>query len=115
MGWNLTADHHHRNAVHVSSRNTGYRIGDAGPRCDQRNTDIARGTRVAIGRVNSCLLVAHQNVLDGILLIKSVVNVQHCTAWVTPHVFDVFGLQGLDKNLCPAEFRVIASLCRSGL
>src|SRR5690625_7730291 len=51
-----------------------------------------------------CLLVSHQNVLKIILIENSVVNVQHCAARVTEHMFyPLFG-QTPYNDLCAIEF-----------
>ena len=90
--WHLSADDHHRNAVHIGGSNTGHGIGDAGAGGNQCHTDIAGGAGITVGRMHCRLFVAHQHMLNAVLLEKSVVNVQHGTAWVTPDVLDVFGL-----------------------
>ena len=89
----LARDDDHWNAVHVGGGNTGNGIRYAWARRDQRHADIARGTGIAVSRVHSSLLVAHQHVLNAVLLVKRVVNVQHCAAGVAPDIFDVFSLQ----------------------
>ena len=66
-----------------------------GPGGDQRHTHFARGTGKAVGRVHRRLLVAHQNVLNGVLLVKRVVDVQNSTAGVAPDVFARFRLEAL--------------------
>ena len=99
----LATDDDHGNAVHVGRCNAGDGIGEAGARCDQSNTDIARGAGIAVGRMHSSLLVTNQNVLNGVLLEESVVNVQYSTAWVTPDVLDVLGLEGFNENFATAQ------------
>jgi hypothetical protein len=55
------------------------------------------------------LFVAHQHVLDGVLLVERVVDVQDGAAGVTPDVLDTFGLQGLDEDFGSAELgRIVA-------
>jgi hypothetical protein len=100
----LAGDDDHGDAVHVGRGNAGHGIGHAGSGGDQRHADIAGGAGVAVGRVDGRLLVAHQHVLDGVLLVKRVVDVQHGTTGVTPDVLDAFGLQGLDEDFRSAEF-----------
>ena len=92
----LATDNDHGNAVHVGRCNAGHCIGEAGARCDQSNTDIARGAGIAVGRMHSRLLVTNQDVLNGVLLEESVVDVQDGTSWVTPDVLDVLGLKGFN-------------------
>jgi hypothetical protein len=54
--------------------------------------------------MHGCLLVAHQNVLDGVLLVERVVDVQNRAAGVAPDVLDAFGLQCLDQHFSAHEF-----------
>jgi hypothetical protein len=42
--------------------------------------------------------MAHQNVLNRVLLVKSVVNVKHSPAGVTPNVLNVFGLKRFHED-----------------
>ena len=53
----------------------------------------------------SCgLLVAYQDMLDLVLVIESVVDVQHRTARVPEDVFHVFGLQRAHKYIRASQF-----------
>jgi hypothetical protein len=99
VGGHLPGDDDHRDAVHVGCGNACDGIGHAGTRGDQRHTHITRGTCIAVSSMNSCLLVAHQNVLNRVLFVKRVVDVQYGATGVAPEVFDVFCLQGFDKNV----------------
>ena len=84
--------------VHVGGGDAGHGIGHARARGDQRDADVAGGAGVAVGGVHRGLLVAHQHVLDGVLLVERVVDVQHRAARVAPEVLDVLGLQALDED-----------------
>jgi hypothetical protein len=95
---NLSADDHHRDAVHVGGGNAGHGIGQAWTGSDQGHPHFTRGTGKTVRSMHRRLLVAHQNVLNGVLLVKSVVNVENGTTRVTPDVFDVFSLQRFDQN-----------------
>jgi hypothetical protein len=53
--------------------------------------------------MDSSLLMANQNMLDLILLEKSVINVQNGPARVTEHIIDLFFLQAPDYNFCTAD------------
>ena len=44
------------------------------------------------------LLVAHQHVLDALLLVQRVVDVEHRAAGVAPEVLDPFGLQAANDD-----------------
>jgi hypothetical protein len=100
----LAGDDHHRDAVHVGRGNAGDGIGHAGAGGDQRHADVAGGAGIAVGRMHGSLLVAHQHVLDGVLLVERVVDVEYRTAGVAPDVLDAFGLKGLDEDFRTAEF-----------
>jgi hypothetical protein len=52
--------------------------------------------------------MAHQHVLDGVLLVESVVDVQHRAAGITPDILHAFGLECLDEDLRAAEFESLA-------
>jgi hypothetical protein len=103
----LAGDDHHRNAVHVGRGNAGDRIGDARAGGDQRHTDVARGARIAVGRMHGRLFVAHQHVLDGVLLVESVVDVQDGTAGVAPDVLDVSACRALTRISAPRSSGVL--------
>ena len=53
--------------------------------------------------MHSSLLVTNQDVLNGVLLEESVIDVQDSTTWVTPDVLDVLGLESFDKNFATAQ------------
>ena len=57
-----------------------------GPGGDQRDADLAGGARIAVGGVHRRLLVAHQHVLDRVLLVERVVDVEDRAAGVAPEV-----------------------------
>ncbi len=95
----LAGDDHHRDRVHVGGRDSGDGIGDAGPRRDERDADLAGRARVAVGGVDSRLLVADQHVLDRVLLVERVVDVEDRAAGVAPEIADVFRLQAADQDL----------------
>ena len=97
---NLSGHNDQGNTVHVGGGNAGHSVGNTRSRGDQRDADVASGTRITIGSVHSGLLVTDQNMPDSVLLVKSIVNVQHGTTRVPPDVLDAFSLQGFDENLC---------------
>ena len=113
----LPGDDHHGNAVHVGRGDAGDRVGDARAGRHERNAHITGGAGIAIRRMNGRLLMAHQNVLNRLLLEKSVVDVQHGTAGIAPDIFDVFGLKRLDENFSAAQLvgsRVLRCARRGG-
>ena len=100
----LTTDDDHGNAVHIGCGNAGHGIGQTWTRCDQGHTDIAGSACIAIGCMDCSLFVANQHVLNGVLFEESVVDVQNGTTWVTPDVFDVFGLERFNEDFATAQF-----------
>ena len=46
------------------------------------------------------LLMAHQDMLEFVELVESVVDFQNRAAGITEHVFHVFGLKTLHQYLC---------------
>lgn len=54
--------------------------------------------------MNRGLLVAHQDVLDLLLLVKLVVDIQHCAAGVAPDVLDAFFGKCVNENFRPDHF-----------
>ena len=107
----LAADDDHRNAVHIGCGNAGHGIGQAWAGSDQRHAHIASGARVTVSGMDGGLLVAHQHMLNGVLLVESVVNVKDCAARIAPDVLDIFGLERLDENFGAAQLlRMILSV-----
>src|SRR4030095_8044084 len=103
MGGHLAGDDHHRDAVHVGRGDAGHRIGDTGTRGDHGDAHFAGGARITVSGVNGGLFVAHQHVLDGVLLVERVVDVQYRAAGIAPDELDVLGLEGLDQDFGAAE------------
>ena len=100
----LAGNDDHGNGVHVGRGDAGDGIGQARAGSDQRHTHVACGAGVAVGSMHSRLFVAHQHVLNGVLLVQRIVDVEHRTTGVAPDVLHVFGLQGLDEDFCAHEF-----------
>ena len=94
----LPGDDHHRDRVHVRGRDPGHRIRHAGARRNERHADVAGRARIAVGRVNGCLLMAYQHVFDAVLLVQRVVDVEDRAAGVAPEVLDAFGLKTADED-----------------
>ena len=101
--WYLPRDDHHGNTVHIGGSNAGHSIRGTRPGGYQRDAHITRGTGVAVCGMNGTLFVANQNVLNGVLLVESVVNVKYSPTWIAPDVFNAFGLQSFNENLGASE------------
>jgi hypothetical protein len=74
-----------------------------GPEVTSATPTRLRRTRIGIGRMNRCLLVTDQHVLDLILLEERVVNVQNGPARVTENTLHLFFLQAPDYNFRTAD------------
>ena len=102
-----------------------------GPGRDQRDADLVRRARIAVGRVHGALLVPHEDVLDLVLLEELVVDVEDRAARIAEDVLDAFFLEAADDdfgtrelhgkslcldddvNVCPAHARrVVPGRCK---
>ena len=86
-----------------------------GPRRHQRDADLLRRARIAVGRVDRALLVADQHVLDARLLEQLVVDVEDRAARVAEDVVDAFFLQTADQDFRTRQFHDVhaSSVCPS--
>jgi hypothetical protein len=89
----LARDDHHRDRVHVGGGDARDCVRHAGAGSDEANPDLVGSARVAVGGVRGALLVAHEHVLDLVLLEELVVDEKHRAAGVTEDVLDAFFLQ----------------------
>src|SRR5690606_17159624 len=87
---NLTAEDNHRDGIHIGGGNARDGIRHAGTTGDQGHANLVGGTGIGICSVNGRLFVAHQHVLEVVLLVDCVVDVQHCAAGIAEHVVDPF-------------------------
>ena len=105
-GWNLAADNHQWDRVHICSCNACHRIGYPGAGSHQCHPYFVGRTRVSIGCMNRRLFVAHQYMFDLILIEQGIIDKQHRPAGIAENVFDSFFLQTSDGNLCACQFHV---------
>ncbi len=89
-GRHLAADDDERDGIHVGRGDAGHRIGDAGAGGHETHADIARGARIGVGGMNRGLFVAHEDVLDLVLLVQLVVDVEYRAAGIAPNELDFF-------------------------
>mmetsp|Transcript_75033 Transcript_75033/g.176104 ORF Transcript_75033/g.176104 Transcript_75033/m.176104 type:complete len:330 (-) Transcript_75033:4705-5694(-) len=101
----LARDDDHRDRVHIGRRDAGDGIRDARARGHQGDADLAGRSRKAVGGMDGGLLVAHQHMLDALLLVERVVDVEHRAAGVAPEVAHPFGLQAANEDLGAVELR----------
>ena len=81
----LAGDAHDRRRVQHRRRDAGHHVRGAGARGGDRDTDSAARPRVAVGHVRGALLVAHEDVADGIIE-HGVVGRQNRPARIAEHV-----------------------------
>ena len=74
-----------------------------GPGRHQRDADLVRRARVAVGGVHGALLVAHEHVLDLVLLEELVVDVEDRAARIAEDVLDAFFLEAADDDFGTRE------------
>ena len=72
----------HRDGIHQRVHQPGHGIGRTGAGGDQHAAHLAGGPGIALGRMHRGLLVAHQDVADGVLLEQRVVDRQYRAAGV---------------------------------
>ena len=97
---NLAGNHHHWNGIHIGGCNACYRIGSAGSGSDQYYTRLSSCTCITICRMRSALLMAYEDMLHIILLIKSIINVQYGTTRVAKYVINTLCFKAFDNNFC---------------
>jgi hypothetical protein len=59
-----------------------------GPEVTSAHADITRGARVGVGGMNRGLFVAHEDVLDLVLLVQLVVDIEYRAAGIAPNKLD---------------------------
>ena len=74
-----------------------------GPEVTSATPTFCDDARVAVGRVHGALLVAHQHVLDLVLLEELVVDVEDRAARIAEDVLDAFFLQAADDDFRTGE------------
>ena len=114
-GRNLTRQHHNRNRIHQRIDQTRHRIGRARPRGHQCDTHLAGGARIALGHMDRALFMAHQHVLDVVLLEDLVIDRQHRAAGIAKDHLHALIFQGLNHHscaghrLCHRSFLILAA------
>ncbi len=94
----LTGNDHHRDRVHEGSGDTGDGICRARAGGHQHHAGLASRACIAIGHVGGSLLVANQDMFDGLFLEKRIVDMQNGTARVPVDVLNAFVTQGADDH-----------------
>ena len=99
VGRHLPGDADDRDGIHQRIGEAGDGIGGAGAGGDEHHADLAGGAGIALGRMHRRLLVAHQDVLDMVLVEQRVVDRQHRAARIAEDVLDALVGEGLDHHL----------------
>ena len=88
MRRHLARQHHDGDRIHQRVGEPGDRVRGAGTGGHQHDADFAGGTGVALGCVHGATLLAHEDVLDLLLLKDLVVDGQHGAAGIAEDVLD---------------------------
>ena len=88
MGRHLAGDADDGDRIHQRVGQPGDGIGGAGAGGDEHAADLAGRARIAFGRVHRALLVAHENVLEPVLLEQLVIDGQHGAARIAENMLD---------------------------
>ncbi len=98
VGAHLAGQHHHGNGVHEGGGNAGDGIGRAGAGGHQHHAGLAGGAGIAVRGMRGGLLVAHQNVIDFVLLEQRVIDVQYRAPGIPEDVLHSLVLQSADHH-----------------
>ena len=88
-GGHLAADDDERNRIHIGRGDAGDGIGDARSRGHEAHAHVAGRARIGVGGMHGGLFVAHEDMLDLVLLVQLVVDVEYRAAGIAPDEFDV--------------------------
>jgi hypothetical protein len=98
VGRHLTRDADDRDRIHHRVGKTGHGIRCTGTRGHQNHADLAGGTGIALRRMHGALLVAHEDVLDLILVEDRIVNGKNGPTGITEDMLDSLVLQSTDHH-----------------
>ena len=84
----LPGDADERDGIHQRVGEAGHRVGGAGAGRDERDADLAGRARIAFRRMQRAAFLAHEDVLDLVLLEQLVVDRQHGAAGVAEDMLD---------------------------
>ena len=99
MRRHLAGDADHRNRIHQRIGQAGDGVGRAGARGDEHDADLAGRARIAFGGMHGALLVAHENVLDAVLLVQLVIDRQDGAARIAENMLDALIGESLKHHL----------------
>ncbi len=99
MRGHLAGDANQRNGIHQGVGEAGDGIGRAGARRHENDADLAGGARIAFGGVHGAAFLAHEDVLDLVLLKQLVVDRQDGATGVPEQHLNTLVAEGLDHHL----------------
>ncbi len=94
MRRDLAGDADQRDRIHQGVGQAGDGVGRAGAGGHEKHADLAARSRESLGGMGRALLVAHQHMLDMILMEQGVVNRQDGAAGIAEDRLDALILQG---------------------
>ena len=97
---NLSGEADQRHAVVVGRGDAGDQVGGSGTAGDQTDADPARGTGVAVGRVDQPLLVAGKHHFNFPVIVKRVEEIDGLASRIAEKEIHAFCLQRFDKQFC---------------
>ena len=104
MRRHLAGDADDGDGIHQRVGEAGDGIGGAGPGGDQHHADLAGRSRIAFRRMHRAAFLAHQHVLDLLLLEQLVIDRQHRAAGIAEDVLDALIGKRPNDHLGAAHF-----------
>ena len=104
MGRHLAGEADDGNRIHQRVGQAGDGIGGAGARGDKDHAHLAGGARIAFRRMDGCLLMAHEDMAQRVLLEQLVVERQHSPARIAENHIHALIQQGLDDDSGSVRF-----------
>ena len=98
FGRHLPGDRHNWDRIHERVDQCGHQIRRAGTGRRAAHADLARGARVSLSREARVLLVAHQDVLD-LVIVKRVIQRQRHAAGISEEGIHLLAQQAFEDDL----------------
>jgi hypothetical protein len=99
MGRHLASQADDGDGIHQRVGEAGHRVGGAGAGRHQHHAHLAGRTRIAFGRMDGRLLVAHQDVAQPVLLEQRIVDGQDRAARIAEDDLDFLVDQGFHQQI----------------
>ena len=98
VSWHLAGETDQGDAVHQRIDKAGDGIGGARTGSDENNAHFPGAAGVTLCGVNRCLLMADENMTNGVLVEQRIVNRQNGSARIAENDIDILILQGTQEN-----------------